>query len=379
MNERQRFHATMRYQPRDRAPIYDFNFWPETLELWHEQGLPAHINRDNSDDFFGMDRFFFTGIRPDLAPVFEEYVIEDRGDREVIQQNNGVKVLRHKTMSSIPMEVGHLLTDRESWQKHYVPRLDPDRPERWPDDWDERVKVWTDPDRETVMVIHGGSLFGKLRDWIGIENIALLLYDDPVWFEEMVETVTNCILGTMTRIFETGAKIDACSMWEDMAYNRGPLISPRHFKQFLVPRYRKITDLLHKYGVDVCWIDCDGKIDKLAPLWLDAGVNCMFPLEIGTWGADPLAFRREYGKDMLLMGGFDKHSLAKSKAAISAEIDRLTPLVEEGGFIPFCDHRVPPDVPLENYWHYLETARARWGLNTNLRPMGTLEKPISNS
>jgi uroporphyrinogen decarboxylase len=122
----------------------------------------------------------------------------------------------------------------------------------------------------------------------------------------------------------------------------------------------------------VTWVDSDGDISLLIPLWLEAGVNCMFPIEVGTWGADPVALRNEYGKDLLMMGGFDKKILAKSKEAIEAEVRRLTPLVEEGGFIGFCDHRVPPDVPLENYWHYLELVRKEWGLDTNLKPMGSL-------
>ena len=95
----------------------------------------------------------------------------------------------------------------------------------------------------------------------------------------------------------------------------------------------------------------------------------MYPIEIGTWGADPVRYRREYGRQLLMMGGFDKHILARSKQAIEAEIRRLAPLVEEGGFIPFCDHRVPPDVPYEHYLHYLTKAREIWGRGVNLKPM----------
>ena len=73
------------------------------------------------------------------------------------------------------------------------------------------------------------------------------------------------------------------------------------------------------------------------------------------------------------MGGFSKRILAQGKAEIESEVHRLTPLVEEGGFIGFCDHRVPPDVPLANYIFYLETVRKVWGLGVNLKPMGTLE------
>jgi uroporphyrinogen decarboxylase len=377
MNERERFNVTMHYQPRDRAPIMDFNFWNETLPIWHEQGLPRHVNRKNSDAFFGMDTGLdaitdATGAMAGLCPLFDEIVLEDRGEEEVFQQKDGVRVLRRKFMVSIPQHLGHLLVDRASWNKYYKPRLDPTNPARYPANWAVRVKVWCDPNRDHVVALPGGSLYGWLRDWMGMENVSLVVYDDPAWFEEMVTTVADCIVGTLTRLLETGGRFDACAIWEDMAYNRGPLLSPKHFKQYLVPHYRRITDLLRKHDVGVIWVDCDGKIDQLVPLWLDAGVNCMFPIEIGTWGADPVKYRQQYGKDLLLMGGFDKHVLARSKREIEQEVYRLLPLVEEGGYIGFCDHRVPPDVPFENYLFYLETIRRVWGKNINLNPMGKL-------
>jgi uroporphyrinogen decarboxylase len=374
MNERERFNATMHYLPRDRSPICDFSFWDETIVLWYEQGLPRHVNLSNSDGFFGMDELFnrFVDVSIDLTPAFERKVLEDRGDCEVVRQEDGVGVLRKKFMGSIPQHLIHLLVDRESWQKHYKPRLAPIHPDRYPADWDEQAKSWTDPGRDHVLVLPGGSLYGKLRDWMGLENLSLVLYDDPAWFEEMVTTLADCIIGVLMRVLETGGRFEACGMWEDMCYRAGPLLSPKHFKQFLVPHYRRISDLLRKHGVDVIWVDCDGKIDALLPLWLDAGVNCMFPVEVGAWGADPIEYRKQYGRDLLMMGGVSKRTLAWSKREIEQEVNRLAPLVEDGGFIGFCDHRVPPDVPLENYMFYLETVREVWGRDVNLKPMGQL-------
>jgi uroporphyrinogen decarboxylase len=156
-----------------------------------------------------------------------------------------------------------------------------------------------------------------------------------------------------------------------MCYSAGPLVSPSTFERVLVPHYRRVVDALHKYGIDVIFVDCDGKIDKLLPLWLEVGVNCMFPLEIGTWGADPIAYRKRYGRDLLIMGGFNKRILARGREEITNEVRRLAPLVEEGGFIPFCDHRVPPDVPLSHYIHYLKEAKRVWGRGLdNLAPTG---------
>ena len=116
MNDRERFEATMHYQPRDRSPITDFNFWDETLPVWHKQGLPRHVNRANSAEFFGTDYSLGSGasspmdvgVEMMLCPSFAEIVIEDRGDREVVQQDDGVRVLRNKVEASIPMHVGHL-------------------------------------------------------------------------------------------------------------------------------------------------------------------------------------------------------------------------------------------------------------------------------
>ncbi len=377
MNDRQRFQKTMHFQSCDRSPIIDFNFWDETLPIWHEQGLPKNIDRANSAEFFGMDYSLFSessspidvGVESMLWPMFEEVIIEDRGDTEVVRQVDGVTVLRNKVGASIPMHLGHLLVDRASWNQHYKHRLDPETPGRYPHNWDQLVKVWVDTHRDHPVFLPGGSLYGRLRDWMGVENLSLVVYDDPAWFEEMVTTVADCIIGTLSHILETGGQFDACGIWEDMAYNAGPMLSPKHFEQYLVPHYRRIADLLHKHGVDVIWVDCDGKIDKLVPLWLDSGINCMFPLEVGTWGADPVRFRQEYGRDLLLMGGFNKNILAGTKQEIEQETCRLTPLVEEGGFIGFCDHRVPPTVPLENYMFYLKKVRDVWGNNVDLKPM----------
>jgi uroporphyrinogen decarboxylase len=319
---------------------------------------------------FGLDQVSrSTGLTVDLQPEFEEKVLEEHGDHVIFQQADGVRVLKRKFMSSIPQPQSHLLTDRESWRKHFKPRLDPTTPSRFPSDWAARVAAWKDPNRDEVIALRGGSLYGKLRNWMGVENLSYVLYDDPAWFEEMVSTVADCIIGVLERVLASGVQFDGCGMWEDMAYRGGPLLSPSHFKKYLSPHYRRITDLLHNYNVDVVWLDCDGKIDDLIPLWLEAGVNCMFPVEIGVWGADPLKFRQEYGRDLLMMGGFDKHILQSSEAEIEAEVYRLLPLIEEGGYIGFCDHRVPPDVSLKNYLFYLETVRRVWGKGLNLRPI----------
>jgi len=151
-------------------------------------------------------------------------------------------------------------------------------------------------------------------------------------------------------------ELDFASWWEDMCFNKGPLISPRMFDEFMVPRYKKITDFLKQHGVTINIVDCDGNINELVPLWLKAGVNCMFPLEIAA-GSKPEVLREKYGREVLLMGGIDKRALAAGKEAIDRELEKIPPLIEQGGYIPHVDHRVPPDVSYENYLYYIKRKR----------------------
>jgi uroporphyrinogen decarboxylase len=188
-----------------------------------------------------------------------------------------------------------------------------------------------------------------------------MLYEEPDFVHEMMETLCECMYRTAENAIERlGIRIDFASIWEDMAYNAGPLISPRQFEEFMVPRYKRVTGLLGRHGCNLTIVDCDGNIDALVPSWLKAGVNIMFPLEIRA-GSDPYKYRRKYGREVLLLGGVDKMQLIRGKTAIDEELKRLEPLMRDGGFIPHVDHRVPPDVSYENYLYYLEQKKKYLG------------------
>jgi len=108
-------------------------------------------------------------------------------------------------------------------------------------------------------------------------------------------------------------------------------------------------------------VDCDGKIDALIPIWLENGVNTMFPIEVGTWAASIGPWREKYGREIHGVGGMDKRVLAFDYAAIDAEVERLRPLVDLGGYIPCPDHRLPPDTKWENVQYYCEKMRKTFG------------------
>jgi hypothetical protein len=148
-------------------------------------------------------------------------------------------------------------------------------------------------------------------------------------------------------------RIDFAMFWEDMCYKNGPLISPAMFRKLLLPGYKKVTGFLSDHGVELSWVDCDGNIEALVPLWLEGGVRGFYPMEVAA-GMDAARLRSQYGRQLVMWGNVDKRALIQGPAAIDQELARLAPVAAQGGFIPLVDHGVPDDVPFTHYLYYLE-------------------------
>ncbi len=361
MTERERWLATFHYQPVDHVVDCEFGYWTEVYETWQAQGMPADITDEGrANRYFGFERRGGVPAHLGLIPAFEPRVVEETDRYRIHLDGEGVTSIVHKDgRSSIPHYLRFPIEDRADWEL-FRERLDPATPGRTLDD-----RRWTEfkaraAERDYPLGIHCGSLFGKLRDWMGFENIAIACATEPLWVEEMMEHLTELTLVVIDRAVRE-LDLDYATFWEDMCFNKGPIISPAMFRRWMTPRYRRITDFLREHGVDIVYVDSDGNIIDLVEHWLAGGVNVMFPCEV-RGGSDPVEIRRRFGREALLMGGVDKTRLIAGRAAIDAELDRLEPLVAEGGFIPHVDHRCPPDVAYADYLYYLEQKRRRFGI-----------------
>jgi hypothetical protein len=206
-----------------------------------------------------------------------------------------------------------------------------------------------------------GSLYGHIRNWLTLEGSCYLLADDEALFTEIIDTCADLEYSYAKAVLETGARFDFAHFWEDICFKNGPLISPRVFAAKVGPHYRRLTDLVREYGIDIISLDCDGCIDALLPIWLENGVNTMFPIEVGTWGASIAPWRERYGPELRGVGGVNKNVFAQDFAAVDAEIERLRPLVDLGGYIPCPDHRLPPNAGWDNLRYFCDRMRAVFG------------------
>jgi len=360
LTHRERFRRLMHFQTVDRVVHWEFGYLAGTHERWHREGLPADRQGDGEvEGYFGVDPRTGAGTLTGLLPGFEgETKILEEGDGKRIEEYPDGMICEVKTegIQTIPRYIKMPIANRDDW-KRFKERLDPDSPERHQADFRKIGQELRESDLPVGIGL--GSFFGVVRGWIGFEQLALMCYDDRKLVEEIIETLTDLTLSQL-RLALREVEVDFAGGWEDICFRNGPMISPAMFKDLVLPHVRRVCDLLREHGCDIIWTDCDGDISDLVPLWLDAGLNCMFPLEVHA-GSDPVKYREQYGRRILLIGGLAKYQFAHSKKEILAELKRVEHLVHDGGYIPHGDHRIPQDVSYENYRYYVREKLALLG------------------
>ncbi len=381
MTNRERALAVLRYEDYDRLPLVHFGYWMETLAKWASEG---HVSEEEAREWsdgsaiddavssrLGFDFNWGGGYwtSAGLHPAFERKIVEEfpDGTRHVMDEK-GVVIMESSHAQGIPGHIRHTLVDRASWEEHYKWRLEfsdkrvtestvavDGESLKWDEGGLEFLK--SDPSEDKPRKIFCGSLYGSIRDMLGMEGSCYLQIDDPELFDEIIDTVGDLACRLVRTVLEAGAKFDFGHFWEDICFRNGPIINPAVFAAKVGPHYKRITDLLHEHGIDIVSLDCDGKIDDLLPIWFENGVNTMFPIEVGVWDASIAPWREQYGKGLLGVGGMDKRVFAHDRAAVDTEVERLKPLVALGGYIPCPDHRIAPDGEWDLVRYYCDRMR----------------------
>jgi len=363
MNHLERFLAVMEYQPVDRVPNWELGVWPQTRDRWEAEGLdpaPLHWDWFAGEAALGMDPREFIYFKGTLVPAFEvETLAED--ERTVTFRDEWGRVrraLKEGTSRGGRMSMDTYLafpvTNMDDWRK-LAPRLRICA-ERYEPNWQvTRVVGWR---QRTHPLIFGPNcstvgFYWFARDLMGTEPLSFAFYDQPALVHAIMEHHADFLIEAARPILEQ-TSVEYVCFNEDLSMKTGPLLSPKSYRTFIYPRLRRVVDFLKSHGVRYVAIDTDGNPEVLVPLFMDAGVDILWPLERAA-EQDPLRLRRKFGKGLRLWGGVDKRVLAQGPQAIDEHLRALRPLIEEGGFIPTVDHTVPPDVSWPNFQHYMES------------------------
>ena len=365
----------MDFRTPDRTLEWEFGYWGGTIERWYKEGLPKRfglpreprtaetvggpglldfpetlMDRDVSN-YLGFDRGVeCLPVKYWIFPKFKVQVLEEDAETQVFLDEDGITRRERKDRASVPHFLKGPVTGRADWEKVKEERFNLGRiKERFPKNWSELVQRYKGRDFPIGIGGHPVGFFGSLRELLGEVMVHYAYYDDPKLLKDILAHLTELWIAIYEEIV-AAIDVDFALFWEDMAYNKGSLISPKLFREFMSPYYKRMTDFLKSRGVRHIIVDTDGKCTELIPLFIEAGLSGMYPFEVQS-GMDIVEVRKKY-PELQIWGGLDKRVASQGKSEMDQELEKVVFMLERGGFIPFFDHLVPPDVSWDNYVYF---------------------------
>lgn len=416
MNTRERFLETMRFNRRARAPKWEFGYWGATIKRWYAEGLPekeypaiptrmatlssslftaawTHEWRKGRNlfeitygerqrrivlpdgigvwggalyypsqgfpldldvaDYFGMDKSTaLVHVEQLLWPKFEPRILDEDDKYLNYVDIDGITRRFQKHEGVIPTAMSWPIKDWASWQEIKAERLRLDTiSQRFPANWPELVQAYRNRDYPLALGGFPLGFFGTLVHLLGYMNLFYYYYDQPDLIKDILQHLTKLWIAIWEEVLAQ-VDVDVAHIWEDISATKGSMVSPAIFKEFMTPYYKQITGFLKGKGVDIILVDTDGNCEQLIPLFMEAGVTGMYPMEVSA-GMDVVAARKRY-PTLQMMGGVPKSDIALGEKRIDEFLEAVEFLLQQGGYIPFGDHLIPPEVPWRHFKYYRE-------------------------
>ena len=350
------------YAVKPDAPFYQktFGLWM-CLETWYANGL----DRDTDlDELFMFDKPGYPPLHQlgwcesAFDPVFEKEVIEDRGECELVRDRAGRHVLyfKGKRQGFMPEYMDHPVKDQKTWTEDVKWRLDPKSAGRHTN-LAARMAAARARAAEGIMIqqdMIGGYMY--LRSLMGPEALLYVFYDNPKLVHDCMKAWLELADAVCAR-HQEHLTLDEIYLAEDICYNHGPLISPDMIREFLFPYYQQLIANIKSRQIDksrklYVQIDTDGNCVPVIDLYVEGiGMDMLDPFEVAS-GCDVVEIGKQW-PDLVMSGGIDKRILAADTDTMDRYLESILPVMRRrGGYIPTCDHGVPPEVPWENYLHY---------------------------
>jgi len=385
MNARQKLQNTLDFVPGAAAPNWEFSYWYDAVARWYMEGLPRQsllkqipycqyvpaegcplpdgfweesVYPADVSRYFEMDeRIHSIGISLAPQPGFASEVLSEDDETITMRASDGKVLQTRKDGTSMPHYLEYPVKEEKDFDA-FIERFNPASPERFPN-WSDQVVRYKH--RSFPLQLGGGAFSGfysTLRELLGVERSLMEFYMNPKFCRRILDYYLNFLSEVYAKVLAE-VEVDYILFWEDLAFKTGPLISPDIFREFIAPCYRTFINRMKELSVRHFIVDTDGNFLVLADLFIEAGVTGFYPFEVAA-GMDVVAFRKKY-PDIVMMGGIDKRVLSQGPRAIDAELTKVAAVLKTGGYIPYTDHMVPPDVSLENFRYYRGRLKELYG------------------
>jgi len=400
MNLRERFLEVMNFNPSVSPPKWEFGYWGDTINHWYDEGLqkrnppkiPKEISTPTASLYnpcwnsikgkrlpagiavIGGGLYWPTqsmpidnDVRDTLAmdlgqilvnvnllfhPMFELEILQEDDHYLTYIDIDGVKRKFIKETGVIPPGVEWVIKDRKSWEQLKEERLNlNDIMGRFPSNWNELVEKYKNRDYPLVLGGYPHGFFGTLAQLMGYEHLFYNYFDNPGLIHDIQKTFTDLWIEIYSEVLAQ-VDVDLFIIWEDISAGTGSMVSPSAIREFMIPYYKRLTGFLKAHGVRNIFVDTDGDCFEIIPLFIEGGITGMYPIEVSC-GMDLEKVRLTFPR-LQLMGGIPKSEIRHGKNRIDEILRPVENVLKFGGYVPFGDHLIPPEVHWEEFRYYRE-------------------------
>jgi uroporphyrinogen decarboxylase len=227
---------------------------------------------------------------------------------------------------------------------------------------DDTARLIIDENQDKFILGYvGSSLFETSWKLRGFENALMDCVLHPSFYEELLDHILEVLCALVDKICEF--PIDAVFLGDDWGDQRGIIIGPERWRQFMKPRFQKLFDHVHKHGKTVM-MHCCGNASDVIPDVIEIGLDLLESLQ--PEAMDIYEIKRRYGKDIRLWGGLGTQQVLPfgTPEDVRNEIHRLiTEMGAGGGYILAAAKPLMKEVPTENAIAVIEEFSRQGGRN----------------
>ncbi len=205
-----------------------------------------------------------------------------------------------------------------------------------------------------AVVVHLNDVFTLPRYLMGMQDLLMAVVTEPELVRGLVEMSVDVNLELAEEVAARGVKIVYTG--DDFAYNKGPLMSPKHFRELFYPGLKRVVQGFKELGLYVIK-HTDGNIWPIIDMIIDSGIDCLDPIDPQA-GMDLGEVKAKYGHRVALKGNVDcAHllSFGTEDEVIEATKTALKMGMPGGGFILSSSNSIHSAVKPENYAAMLRT------------------------
>lgn len=361
MQSRDRILAALNGDGMDRIPIMEIGIWPETLERWQNEGLPKGVS---PHDYLGFDKLEL--LTYDGSLQLKEEIIEEDDETRVYTDGDGCRYKAWKKKQGSPHLIESSVKDTSDW-KRLRDNLKADfsrfeKVKKEPVFGLDRDKSQCDAYKSSIennmfnVIIPTEPCWYYLR-LLGEEEALITMATDPDFVEEIISDYNEFNISMIEMMYQRDYRFDAMWVFSDLCYKNGMLFSPKFFRERVLPYQKRFFKFCRDKGMKVIY-HSDGYIKDLLPLLIEAGIDCIQPLEARA-GNNVIEYSKLYADKISFIGNINADILASGeKNMIFDEIGtKVSSAKETRRYLFHSDHSVPPTVSFDNYCYAIELAK----------------------